>query len=144
MQHVASDGERSWERKSKANYKMVCPIAVPHADGRTHLHQLTAPIVEGDGAQLPGLLGLRTMEHEKAVLDMGNQELILPGPGGIKYDLSPGSVRIPLKKAPSGHLVMVVDDFENAVKESRGGLPNASLQFHAREASDPSRKDFDM
>ena len=127
----------------KAKFKMVCPIAVPHSDGKSHLHQLTAPIVEGDGANLPGLLGLRTMEHERAVLDMGNHELIIPGPGGIKYELSPGSVRIPLKKAPSRHLVMIIDDYENAVKASKGGLPHASLQFHAR-VNDDSRLNLDM
>ena len=89
------------------------------------------------------MLGLRTLEHERAILDMGSHELIIPGPGEVKYELSPGSVRIPLKKAPSGHLVMIVDDYENAMNASRGGLPHASLQFHARDER-VDQQDFDM
>ena len=71
--------------------------------------------MEGDGSGLPGLLGLRTLEHERAILDTGNHELIFPGPGRVKIELPPGSTRIPLHKAPSGHLVMVVDDYEKVV-----------------------------
>ena len=37
------------EGSQEASFKMVCPIAVPHADGQSHVHQLTAPIVEGTG-----------------------------------------------------------------------------------------------
>ena len=67
----------------EANFKVVCPIAVPHNDGKTHLHQITAPIVEGTGSGLPGLLGLRTLQQERAILDMGRQELIFPGQGEV-------------------------------------------------------------
>ena len=63
---------------------------------------------------------------------MKSHELIFPGPGEVKYELPPGSVRIPLHKAHSGHLVMVIDDFEQ-VKQRRGGLPHASLQLLSHE-----------
>ena len=124
----------------EANYKVVCPIAVPHADGKTYIHQITSPIVEGTGSNLPGLLGLRTLQHERAILDMGRQELIFPGQGEVKFELPPGSMRIPLKKAPSGHLVMVIDDYEK-VAERRGGLPHASLQLLSREESGAASAD---
>ena len=124
----------------EANYKVVCPIAVPHADGKTYIHQITSPIVEGTGRNLPGLLGLRTLQHERAILDMGRQELIFPGQGEVKFELPPGSMRIPLKKAPSGHLVMVIDDYEK-VAERRGGLPHASLQLLSREESGAASAD---
>ena len=83
---------------------------------------------------------------------MKSHELIFPGPGEVKYELPPGSVRIPLQKAPSGHLVMVIDDFEQ-VKQRRGGLPHASLQLLSHEGgsegsisrTEPNRNiDFDM
>ena len=41
-------------------------------------------------------------------------------------------MRIPLRKAPSGHLVMVIDDYEK-VMARRGGLPHASLQLLSQE-----------
>ena len=71
---------------------------------------------------------------------MGRQELIFPGQGEVKFELPPGSMRIPLKKAPSGHLVMVIDDYEK-VAERRGGLPHASLQLLSREESGAASAD---
>ena len=58
----------------------------------------------------------------------------------MKFELPPGSMRIPLKKAPSGHLVMVIDDYEKVV-ERRGGLPHASLQLLSREESGAASSD---
>ena len=40
------------------NYKLNCPIAIPHSDGTARLHKISTPIVEGTGSELPGLLGL--------------------------------------------------------------------------------------
>jgi hypothetical protein len=123
---------------------MTCPIALTTEDGNARLHQITAPIVEGSGADLPGLLGLRSLEHERAILDCGSLTLHLVGQGEVQLVLPPGSMSIPLQKAPSGHLVMVIDDFEK-VSQSSGGLPEASLQLHAETAparpSEPQEAD---
>jgi hypothetical protein len=51
-----------------------------------------------------------------------------PGPGPINVQLPPGSISIPLEKAPSGHLVMVVDEYERVAARS-GGTPETSLQL---------------
>ena len=53
MQPMTVNGVGSGSQEAK--FKMICPIDVPHTDGQSHMHQLTAPIVEGDGADLPGL-----------------------------------------------------------------------------------------
>ena len=47
-------------------------------------------------------------------------------------ELPPGTVEIPLQKAPSGHLVMVIDDYEKLIKQS-GGLEETGLQLHTAE-----------
>ena len=49
------------------DYRLVCPIAVPLSEG-TDVHQLTAPVVDGDGAKLLGLLGFRSLEHGESFL----------------------------------------------------------------------------
>ena len=85
------------------SYDVTVPIAVPQKDGTTKKHLLNAPIVEGAGSELPGLLGLKSLETSRAVLDTGRRMLIFPGPGPIEYQLPPGSIEIPLEKAPSGH-----------------------------------------
>ena len=114
----------------QCNYKLQCPIAVPHADGHSHIHKISTPIVEGTGAELPGLLGLRSLETDRAILDTGNKILHYPGPGEIEIKLPPGSISIPLEKAPSGHLVMPIDEYERAV-DAKGGTPETSLQLTA-------------
>ena len=46
-------------------------------------------------------------------------------------ELPPGSQETPLQKSPSGHLVMVIDDFEHLSK--KGGVPEVPLQIHTHE-----------
>ena len=112
---------------------MTLPVALPSVDGTSaSLHDLVTPIVEGTGEELPGLLGLRTLEQNRAILDVGSRQLIFPGPGKVEYKLPPGSITIPLEKAPSGHLCMVVDAYK-AVPKQHGGLsePDSSMALHA-------------
>ena len=87
--------------------------------------------MEGTGSHLPGLLGLEALEAQGAILDMGRTMLMFPGSGEVKMELPPGSQEIPLQKSPSGHLVMVIDDFENLSK--KGGVPEVPLQLHTNE-----------
>jgi hypothetical protein len=96
--------------------------------------------VEGNGEDLPGLLGLRSLETDRAILDMGNKKLYFPGPGEVKIELPPGSIEVPLEKAPSGHLVMPIDDYEKIVKRT-GGTPETSLQLNAIEVPVPETPD---
>ena len=104
----------------QCEWEMHCPIAVDQTGDGAKKHTFTAPVVQGTGKDLPGLLGLRSLEQQRAILDTGNKELILPGPGDVEITLPPGSVRVPLEKAPSGHLVMVVDDYQKIVQRTGG------------------------
>ena len=116
--------------QQKCHWEVVAPVAVPTKDGPTGEGTFTSPIVQGAGENLPALLGLRSMEQQRAIVDTGGQALILPGPGEVEIVLPPGSVVVPLEKAPSGHLVMVLDDYEN-VGHRRGGTPPRTMQFLA-------------
>ena len=121
----------------KCSHQILAPIAVPNGDGKATLHSLHAPIVEGTGKDIPGLLGLQSLESMNAILDTGNHELILPGPGEVEYRWPAGTVSIPLRKAPSGHLVMVIDDFENATRSKV--LPERTVELLVSEpASSPA------
>ena len=122
----------------QCEWEVTCPIAVTHAEGGTHVHEITAPIVRGTGAELPGLLGLRSLEQKRAILDCGRQMLIFPGQGDVQIVLPPGSLEVPLQKAPSGHLVMVIDDYEQVVKRA-GGLPSPQMQLHSAVGEPPSQ-----
>ena len=111
-------------------------MAVPDADGQASRAKFTAPIVSGPGKDLPGLLGLRSLEGQRAIIDTGSREFILPGNSDVKIDAPPGSIRIPLVKALSGHLVMVVDDNEK-LAVATGGLPERVAEFVAQPATPP-------
>ena len=112
----------------ECTHALRVPIAVPDGQGRAFIHTLEAPVVGGTGKDLPGLLGLKTIETLRGTLDTGKRRLLLPGLEG-QVD-SPGTTEIPLEKAPSGHLVMVVDSYE-LVHPPRGGLADSSLTLHS-------------
>ena len=65
------------------------------------------------------------------MMDMGNHQLILPGSGDAQVVWPAGTIKIPLKKAPSGHLVMVVDEFERALKTRDSAVPPRSVALHS-------------
>ena len=122
----------------KCNWQLESPIAFRHeGDGVGHLHEIEAPIVEGSGAGLPGLLGCRTMEKHNAIHDMGKRQLHFPGPGEVQIILPPGSVTVDLIKAPSGHQTIPIDEFA-AVPPRTGGLPEQALQLHAASSASAS------
>ncbi|CAE7415795.1 unnamed protein product [Symbiodinium sp. CCMP2592] len=66
----------------------------------------TAPVIEG--SDLPPLLGLKSLRRMNAVVDCGQQLLVLPGPGGLKHEYPPGTVALKLELSPSGHLILPV------------------------------------
>jgi hypothetical protein len=76
------------------------PIALP--GGETGV--FTTPALEN--SDLPALWGLNSLEKLKALVDVGSRRLIVPGPGGFKITLSPGSKSYPLEKSPTGHLLL--------------------------------------
>ena len=118
------------------NWKMTVPIAVPNRDGTAGLHTITTTIVEGSGENLPGLLGLRSLEEARAILDVDKRMLYFPGPGEVQIILPPGSLEIPLEQVASGHFAIVIDDYEQIAKR-RGGIPERILQLHTQQEVTP-------
>ena len=121
----------------RCEWQAQVPIAIPgeYSDGQqTVVHTFESPIVEGSGENLPALLGLKSMASKNAILEMtpGKECLIFPGAGGYEIKLAPGYTRIPLLKAPSGHLVIPTDHFDTVASSSSGGLPSQHMTLHAR------------
>ena len=97
----------------------------------------------GTGAELPGFLGLKSLESLRAALDMGRQQLILPGGGEPEITWPPGTIIVPLDRAPSGHNVMTIDAYERVVQDARGGVPDRSLQLRSRAGDSETEDDPD-
>ena len=117
----------------RCEYQLLCPIALTDDHDDTQSHMLEAPVIEGvENSTLnnTGLLGLRTLEGKRAILDCGKRMLHLPGDGDVEIILPPGSVSYPLEKVPSGHLALVIDNYEK-LKAKAGGIPETSMNLHS-------------
>ena len=118
----------------QCTWQAQIPVAVEgeYPSGHsTCVHKFECPIVEGAGEDLPALLGLKSMSEKNAILEMtpGKECLIFPGAGGYEIKLAPGFTRIPLVKAPSGHLCIPTDKFTSS---SSSGLPKQEFTLHSR------------
>ena len=107
-----------------AQWAARMPIAVTDREGQTKEQTFEVPTLEGEGgADVPALLGLRSMRAKNAILEMapGKECLTFPGEGGYKIDWSPGTVHLPLTVAPSGHYVIPCDSYAQ-LNQTQGGL----------------------
>jgi hypothetical protein len=127
----------------RCTQKLICPIAVNVDEHGASLHELQAPIVGDDGKDLPGLLGLKALKATRGILDCNGKKLHLLGPGEFNPVLPPGSITIPLQEAPSGHLVMIIDDYEaaikNAVENPTPKVDRKVMQFATSEKSETKK-----
>ena len=117
------------------NWETKLPICIEDENGTdASLHHFETPTVEGSGADLPALLGLKSIRAKQGVVETGEgqERLTFPGPGGYEIKWSPGTKHFPLTCAPSGHLVIPLGDFSK-IKEQQGGLPQPGTVFHARQ-----------
>ena len=80
----------------------------------------------GSGSQLPLIVGLKSIKTKNAVLELedGKEMMTFPGPGGYQINWSPGTVRIPMEQAMSGHLMVGCDNYD-LLPQNRGGIEPA-------------------
>ena len=104
------------------------PIAVKFADDRAKMDSYRANVATGSGADLPAIFGSASMQEKDSVLILrkGKEMIAFPGPGGYKIEWSPGTKLLPMTAAPSGHLVIPCDHFDDAVNTK----PTEPLVFH--------------
>ena len=82
----------------------------------TELSKFTTPIIPN--SKVPGLLGLRTIQKMRGLIDTFSEPplMMFCGPGNYRLELPAGSKTIPLARAPSGHLIMPTSDFDRLDK----------------------------
>ena len=93
----------------QAEWRATIPAALTRSDGSVGMTHYTAPVVKG--ADLPPLLGLRSLKANRVILDLVKNEMILCGPGDCKIEPPPGSETYPLEHTPSGHLVLPISAY---------------------------------
>jgi hypothetical protein len=70
----------------------------------------TAPVISN--SEVPALLGLQSLQRQRAVVDTTNRKLYLMGPGGYTINISPGSTCYDLREAPTGHLLLPITNYK--------------------------------
>lgn len=100
------------------DFEVIAPIAVHFAEQEATKESFRANVATGSGASLPAILGSNSMCEKDSVIVLrkGKEMLVFPGPGGYKIEWSPGTKMLPMKNAPSGHLVVLCDEFEKLPK----------------------------
>lgn len=99
------------KESSAAKTEGILPIKLEAGDEGEY----RALIVPGS---LPALLGLSPIEKMKGIICTATRRLILPGPGGYKIMLSPGSKIHQLYKSDSGHLMLPCCEWKSATMKS--------------------------
>ena len=94
------------KESQQADHALSIEFSVPSGD--TSLSCVyTAPVIEG--SSLPPLLGLKSLQAKRAIIDTHGRLLILPGEGGIEFRCSPGTQVLNLDMSESGHLILPMD-----------------------------------
>ena len=106
------------EGQQKCEWTVSIPIACRlSVEGCVCCLNFEAPVVGGSGPRLPALLGLRSLSALSALcMREGQEALFVPVVGNETVDLSQQR-RCPLEKAPSGHLITTVDNWEELKQE---------------------------
>ena len=91
------------ENATMATRTAEVPISL--ADGTNGTFR-SAVIETGQGQDLPALLGLETLTRLGAIICCSTRRLIIPGKGGYKLQLSPGSRVHQTETAPTGHMML--------------------------------------
>ena len=101
------------EGNARCNYEATIPIAVKFNDRPATREVYQTNIATGCGADLPAILGADSMQKKDGVLILreGKECIAIPGPGGYSIQWSEGTRILPMKPAPSGHLVIEADNF---------------------------------
>ena len=80
------------------------PMQLQRSDGSQASSSFASPVVHGSGC--PALLGLKSLQNHRAILDMSTNMLHFAGTGDVAILLPEGSESFKLEPAQSGHLLL--------------------------------------
>ena len=107
------------EGASSASVQVSVPLCL--ADGQQGEYKAIVVGTAAKESDLPALYGMVGLRKQAAVIDCGNNRMFFPGPGGIKYVLSPGTKVHKLEVAASGHLMLPCCEWQQAKSTSSHG-----------------------
>ena len=90
--------------------KTLVPMILETGDTGTY----QSPVIPN--SDVPALLGNKTLERRRSLIDTFNHKLYFVGPGDYEIKLPPGSLTLDLEKTESGHLLLPITAFDSISK----------------------------
>ena len=124
----------------QANYNCRMPIAIEDINGEIETGDFEFPVLEsqgidGDtgGEDVPGLLGLDSLENQLSIIDHVHNRLYRCGPGefDLMTALPPGTKCHQLYKAATGHLILPITHYKKFDRKQASG----NLTLDAQEVT---------
>ena len=111
---------------------MIMATGTNDVEGENHVSQFQAPCIRD--SNVPGLLGIKSLKAEDALIRCSTGEMWFLGQGGVEIRPSPGSKHFQMKEAPGGHWILPVSTFI-----AQGGAASASSSGPMRRAAAAGR-----
>ena len=114
----------------QANYNCRMPIAIEDINGEIETGDFEFPVLESTGTQgdtggedVPGLLGLDSLENQLSIVDHVHHRLYRCGPGDfdLMTALPPGTKCHQLYKAATGHLILPITHYQKFDRRQASG-----------------------
>eukprot|EP00971_Amphidinium_carterae_P039988 785004-Amphidinium_carterae.1 len=96
----------------EVEFNATVPVTLIDSMGSVEEGSFKTPVLEK--SHCPALLGLQSLTQLGAVLDLKGRMLHVCGESEVEMKLPPGSRSYPLYQAPSGHLHLRIDQYEQA------------------------------
>eukprot|EP00971_Amphidinium_carterae_P336659 6473146-Amphidinium_carterae.1 len=118
------------------SFQATVPIGLLDDNGHPQLLEYSSPVLESTaGIGHIALLGAKSLEHNKVLLDTAAGTFTTVGPGGYKIEFSPGSRTYQMVRAPSGHWVLPINRFQQRQRESNTSNSSSSNPAPATSSS---------
>ena len=98
-----------------ATWSVDMTMATNDVDGVRYLHRYEAPCL--DNSNVPGLMGIKHLKREDALIRCSTGEMWFLGAGGVELQCSPGTKHFQMKEARGGHLGLASDRLHRRIKQ---------------------------
>jgi hypothetical protein len=134
-----------------ATHNVRMPIVLQQTSGKFRTGDFEFPVLSqqpdapagSGGDNVPGLLGLETLENQLCILDHVHHKLYCCGPGDfdLKACLPPGTEEYQLTHAPSGHLILPTDKYAAFDRrQAQGDMNLEPIHLLTRSESESSTR----
>ena len=117
-------------------YELHVPIGLQESGGEIFEEVYQAPCIPGSA--VPGLVGIRSLRRNDALIRCKTEELWFLVPGGAKIEASPGSRHHQMRMPTSGHWMLKTNNFTEEPTSS--GMVVDSSKVSKEEERDADEK----